>query len=221
VKKTVLQLLGLVTALGLVIAVTAPALAGQGIHIKGQAKGYGAQAAWNFYDQVLGIQTDLRINFDDNFERNPPDSPVAGQFANISISQYYTDPDGLNYVPIRDIYFYGEVPPGAIAIGRTLNSASLVLSGVIGEQFDYDSMETSDITIDIDVSWSATSPISMDHWNTHMHYINGFAFYRYHGKSRDAATAGQITFGDTSIALGSAYWASVYYAKTGEVHVSR
>ena len=216
-KRVFMPLLALVFMLGLVLLLTTPALAAPGDHFTRQTKGLGADAAWNLYDEASGIQTDIQVYFSNDQERNPPDKPEGAPFVQIYISQYHVD----EYVPIRDIWLYGEIPPEGIAVDRTLSSASLILSGLEGEQYIYDDDAITPITIDISLSWSAIGPTSIDTWTSHNRSPNGFSFYHSHGKSREANAQGTIVFGDTSITLDSPYWCTIYSAKTGIVQVYR
>ena len=216
-RKVFLPFLAMVIFAGLTVPLAAPALAAPGDHVNRQTIGKGANAAWNLYDEASGIQTDIQVFFTDDQDHHPPDKPEGAPYLYIYIYQYYVDP----YVPIKDIWFDGEIAPEGVAVDRTLSNASLILSGLEGGQYDYESDSVSPISIELSLYWSGLGPISIDTWTSHMRYADGFSFYHSHGKSREANAQGTIVFGDTSVALDSPYWCNIQSGQTKIVNVSR
>jgi len=214
-KRVFMPFLAMAFSLSLVAFLAMPALAAPGDHTTRMTKGKGADAAWNLYDEASGIQTDIQIYITDDQDHNPPDKAEAAPYLSIYVYQYYVDP----YVPIRDIWYDGEIPLESMAVNRNLSSASVTFSG-LGEQYDYGSDMLSDISIGISLNWSAVGPVSIDTWTSHNRYADGFTFYHSHGKSREANAQGTLVVGDTSIALDSPYWCSIHSGQFKIISVS-
>jgi len=216
-KRVFIPFLAMVISLGLVLPLVTPAAPGD--HYKGQIKGMGAEAWWSLYDEVSGVYTDILVYTSDKVYKNPLDSPEARAYGEIDIWQYrYVDDE---YVPIRDVYFWGDVPAGSIVVDRTLSSASLILSGVEGEIYDHATESSTPVLLDIDLRWSAIAPITLDSYRSHNRYPDGFAYYFSRGKSREAETFGVVSFEDTSIPLEFAQRATILSSRTGTVEVYR
>lgn len=218
-KKIFTPLLALVFTLGLVIALVTPALAGKGDHYKGMFKGLGGEAYWSMYDEDTGVYTDVWIYAVDELYKNPPGSRERTHYANISISQYRYDAD--EYVPLRDVYFYGSLLPKSLVVYPSLTSASLNAYGLEGWQWDYATETETPVTIDINLGWSATGPKS--NYNSHSHSRSPYGVFNYHstGKSREASALGEVVIDGTSIMLEAPGSARIYSAKEGYVEVIR
>jgi len=212
-KKIVMPLLTLVITLGLVIP------AARGDHFIGHFKGLGAEAHWSMYDEDTGVYTDVYIYAVDRIYRTPPQGGGGWQYANISIYQYLYDAD--EYVPIRDIYCWADPIPGTLVVDGNLTWASLTASGIEGWQYDYDTGEETAITIDVDVSWSGTGPMSNYHSNYHFRYPYGFYNSHSTGKSRQASSLGEVVLDGTGLTLQASDYAEVFSSKEGSVEVYR
>jgi hypothetical protein len=216
-KRAFIPLLAVAISLGLVLLLATPTFATSGDHSIRQSKGRGTSTAWNLYDEVSGIQTDIVVILIDEQIRYLPEKPGGGPYLDIYIYQYYVDP----YLPIRDIWFSGAIPQEGMEINHALSSASLILSGLEGEQYDYTSDAISPMLIDIGLIWSATGSTSIDNWTSHNRYAGGFTFYHSRGKSREANAQGTIGFGGTSVALDYPYWGQIYFGMLKIMSVSR
>lgn len=213
-KKVVRPLLTLVVILGLVI------LAAQGEHYHVLYKGLGANAYWSMYDEGTGEYTDISIYAVDHFEKYPPRSRAAYQWGEIYISKYKYEDD--QYVPISDAYCWVELPRGSLAVDQALMSASLSASGLVGWQYNYsDPPSETEVTIDVNVSWSASGPKSNYNDNYHYRFPSGFGNSHDSGMRRYGSALGDVVLDSISLALGTSSDAQVFSSKSGGVEVWR
>lgn len=214
-KKVFLSMLALILAMGLVLSTAAPALAGELYHFKG----IGANAYWFMYDEDTGVYTDIFVYGRDVSTQNPPGRPQTTQYAGIEIFQYRYE--GEEFIPISDVSYWGPIPAGCLVIERNLASARLIAYGLEAWEWDYITEEGTAVSLDVDVSWIATGPLSRESykWRYHSPYVN--VNYRYTGSSRGATAQGGINYDGTSIILGVSNGAGIFSAKEGFVEVSR
>ncbi|GEM_PF-2545978 len=216
-KKIVIPLPALVLTLGLMIALVTPALAD---HYKYLYKGLEAQVYWYMYDEDTRIYTDISVYAIDGINQNPPGSREQFHYLNIWIYQYSYDADG-NYVPIRDVYFYGDILPGSIAINHSLTSAGLTAYGLEGWQYDYAAELETPVIFDIEVSWSAIGPLNNSSSNSHYRYPYGFYHSHSTGKSREASILGEVVYDGIIATLGASGYGYIASTKDGYMSVEQ
>lgn len=214
-KKVVMPLLALLVALGSVIPLATPALGAEVRHLKGQ----GGDASWSVYDEDTGIYTDVFVYAFDGVLRQPSGITEKNCNASISISQYRYDAD--EYVPIKDISFWGDLLPGSMVVNRSLTGASLAASGLQGTQWDYATGIETVVVIDINVSWTGTGPMSNYSYNYHWRYPSEFVFNHGTGRTREASARGAVIYDGISVMLGAADYANITLTNEGHQGVSR
>lgn len=212
-RKTLLSILALTVIIGLMLSMSAPALAGQIYHYRGT----GVNAYWFMYDAKTGVYTDIYVYGYDSMDQSPPGHPQAKQYAGIEVLQYRYDGD--EYVPLSEVSYWG--PAGCLVIDSKLASASLVADDLEAWKWDYIADEETAVSLDVDVSWVATGPLSQDsyRWHSHSSYMN--ANRHYNNKSREATAQGSVCYDGTSVIPGASDGASIFSTKEGYVEVSR
>lgn len=212
-KKALLSILALTVIMGLMLSMSAPALAGQIYHLRGT----GANAYWFMFDGATGVYTDIYVYGHNETYQSPPGHSPAKQYAGIQILQYRYDGD--EYVPLSEVSYWG--PAGCLVIDRKLASASLVASELDAWKWDYITEERSPVSLDVDVSWVATGPLSRDSYNWRYRSSDVTISYHYSGKNQGAIAEGTICYDGTSKILGASSGAGIFSAREGRVEVSR
>ena len=206
-------MLVLAIIVGLMLSMSAPALAGAGqvYHFKGT----GMNAHWYEHDIATGIYTDIYVYGHESVYQNPPGRPQAKIYAGIQVHQYRYE--GHEYIPLSDVSYWGYVPAECFAIDKNLAAASLVVEGLEARKWDYITEVTTVVALDLDVSWEAVGRISRHKGTWHSAYMN----YHYHGKNREAIAQGSVCYDGVSKILGASNWAAIFSAREGQVVFNR
>ena len=204
--------IALVVVMALLLSMSAPVFAGQVF----RSERTGAYAQWIMYDESTGIYTEVYIHGHEAKYHNPPGRPQTEQYIGIQIVQYQ-----YWYEIITDIWYWGSVPAGSLTIDRKLATASLAVDGLQAWKSDYQTGEKTLVTLDLNISWTATGPLTRDryHWHYRSPYMN--VNYRYSGKSRQATAQGSFCLDGTNIILGASDWSGIFSAKDGQVIVDQ
>jgi len=217
-KKAIRSFLALAMTLGLTIALAAPAQAAWVTH----SKEVSGSAFWHMYDDAAGIYTNVDVYASDGVFRSPSGDPGSFRSVSISISQFRYEGD--DYVPVRDISFWGDIPAGCLVVSQNLTSASLIVSGLQGTQWDYETETETPVTIGLNVSWTANGPLSNYTYNYHWRYPSEFVYNRGTGKSREGSAVGILSLDGFDIVLeagdvdaGEEAYASINSTKGGHV----
>lgn len=211
-RRALLSILALAIVMGLVLSMSAPALAGQIYRFKGT----GAYAYWQMYDEATNVYTDIQVYAHESAYQSPPGRPQPSQYAGIHVYQYRYDDYG-NWILLSGVYYWGDIPAGCLVVDQKLASARLVADGLEG--WDYET--GMPVTLDVDVSWAATGPLARQSHKSHYHSPDMNRNYRYTGSSRQATAQGSVHYDGTGIILGASDWAELFSAKEGYVEVNR
>lgn len=208
------SLLLLVLALGLVLSISTPTLAGEIYHFKGE----GASAYWYMYDAESDVHTSISVWAVDELVQEPPGRPQAEQYAWISIFQYRINE---KFEPLLDIWSWGPLPEDSLVVERKLAEASLRAEDLPAWMYNYTTGNASEVKLDIETNWTNTSEVISYHDNWHYKSPDVIFNARASGKYREASAQGSITYDDNQIKLEATEWAEIFSAKEGYVMVSK
>ena len=207
------MLIALAVVMVLILSMPVSVLAGQVF----RSERTGAYAQWIMYDESTGIYTEVYIHGHEAKYHNPPGRPQTEQYIGIQIVQYQY----WWYASITEVWYWGNIPAGCLSVDQRLGNASLVVQGLQAWKWDYETWETIPVTLDLNISWTATGPLTRDryHWHYRSPHMN--VNYRYSGKSRQATAQGSVCHDGTNIILGASDWSGIFSAKDGQVVVNR
>lgn len=208
-------MLALIVIIGLMLSMSAPALAGEVYHLKGN----GVNAYWYEYDISTGVYTEINVSGQESVYNGSPGRPQAKTYVGIQVHQYRYE--GYEYIPLSNVSYWGYVPTECLIIDKNLAAVSLIVEGLEGWKWDYITEKSTVVSLDVDVSWTATGPLSRNSYRWHYRSSMSMVNYRYQGKNRQATAQGSVCYDGVSKILGASSWASIFSAREGQVVVNR
>ena len=128
--------------------------------------------------------------------------------------------DECTSVPLMSAYgdVYENSPnPPSVRISKSLDQATA--QGVVEM---YDSVQGVHFTVDVDLTWSATSPVSRSFDHVTAQYPDVRVMYRNSDKSRDAAATGAIREGGRNILAGPCEQSGgIYFGQGTTIRITR
>lgn len=200
--------LNLLVVLMLVLAAfagpsTASAGGGLGLHFKGPS------AIGSFFN-VSGCMLTEAFVITSQFKQRDTRGPAASiSFASVTVSQFDLCADTLV------LYAYGTTSPLApreLQISNKLDTARLITTVPV---FDEISGTTFDVSVDL--SWTATGPLSRQQTTTHFHTPGCISNSHMQSRSRPAGASGTISDGVTNFTPETSISASLDSVKSGTV----
>lgn len=176
---------------------------GLGLHFSGPS------AIASFYNISDCIVTEAFVIASHFKYRDAQGPATSTSFASVTVSQFDLCADTLL------VYAYGTaspLAPGELQISRQLDTARLVTTIPVFEEI---SGATFDVSVD--VSWSATGPLSRQQTINHFHTPGCITNSHTQSRLRPAEASGTISAGVTDFSPGTSLSASLESVKSGTV----